>query len=90
MFHDPGHIEILSLICPLGRRQKTLPSDGMGFGFVCKAHPPVHIEMNKVDVTPQSGPKTSKMVELCFASAPKIKTGSETAPCPNLDVRIHL
>jgi hypothetical protein len=54
----------------LGRRQELIPPDCAECGFVCKAHPPIHIKgYVSVDVTQQPGAKTSKPVELSFACA---------------------
>jgi hypothetical protein len=65
-----GVPRLWSYVFGLGRRQEIIPPDCAGFGFVCKAQPPVHITgYGPVDVTPQTGAKTSKVVALFLACA---------------------
>ena len=53
---------------------RRIAPDCVGFWFVCKAHPPVHISgYVLVDTTQQTDQRTSQMVYLFFAEALKMR-----------------
>ena len=57
--------------------EKINAPDCAGFWFVCKAHPPVHINgYVLVDATQQTDQRTSQMVYLFFAEA--LRLGPES------------